>query len=374
MNITPLHQWFPNLKKPLVIAGPCSAETEEQVLKTAQELAQIENVRIFRAGLWKPRTRPNTFEGVGKKGLAWLKKVKTTTSLLTTTEVATAYHVEEALKHDIDILWIGARTTVSPFSVQEIADALKGINIPIMVKNPLNADLALWMGALERIERAGIRKLMAIHRGFSTHEKTEYRNRPLWRIPIELRRQLPQLPILCDPSHITGRRDRIANICQKAIDIGMDGLMIETHIKPEKAWSDAAQQITPYTLRQIIDSLNCRTEYCPDRNFEAELEELRRQIDQFDQEIIEALRMRFHIVEQIGRAKKENHVTALQVHRMDQMIKNRIELAERIGLRKEFIQEVYHVIHEESVKQQTEIMRAKSITHQEERNPYGISQ
>jgi len=358
MDIKPISKWIPNLKRPLVIAGPCSAETEEQVMATAKEVVQIEDVRIFRAGIWKPRTRPNSFEGVGEKGLAWLQNVKKETGLLVTTEVANASHVEAALKHDIDILWIGARTTVNPFSVQEIADALKGTNIPVMVKNPINADLALWMGALERLNLAGIDKLVAIHRGFSTAEKSDYRNVPLWRIPIELKRRLPELPLICDPSHITGDRERIALVCQKAMDVDMDGVMVETHPNPNEAWSDAAQQVTPTMLASIIKNLSLKTEFSPDRSFESQLGELRTQIDRIDSEIIEALSMRFNIVDRIGQLKMDNQVTALQVHRMDEMIKRISQKAENVGLRTLFAEELYNVIHEESVKLQTEKMRS----------------
>ena len=357
MDIKPMNKWIPNLKRPVVIAGPCSAETEEQMIQTAKELVQIEDVRIFRAGIWKPRTRPNSFEGVGEKGLEWLKRVKEETGLLTTTEVANARHAELCLEAGVDILWIGARTSVNPFSVQEIANALKGTNIPVMVKNPINADLSLWIGALERMYNAGIDKLAAIHRGFSTTEDTKYRNAPLWRIPIELKSRLPDLPIICDPSHITGNRDLVPMVCQKAMDVDMEGFMLETHITPEKAWSDAAQQITPETLAKLLKNLNYRTEFSPDRNFESELDTLRGQIDRVDREIIEALKLRFDIVDKIGAAKIKNNVTALQVHRMDQMMKRRMEQAAEVELRGEFIKEIYNIIHEESVKIQTELMR-----------------
>ncbi|MEC7275388.1 MAG: chorismate mutase [Bdellovibrionota bacterium] len=367
MNIKPINKWIPNLKRPLVIAGPCSAETEEQMLATAKAVREIEDVRIFRAGIWKPRTRPNSFEGVGEKGLSWLKTVKEETGLLVTTEVANAGHVELALKNDIDILWIGARTTVNPFSVQEIADALKGTNIPVMVKNPINADLALWIGALERLNLAGIDKLVAIHRGFSSAEKTEYRNVPHWRIPIELKRRLPELPIVCDPSHITGDRHRIALVCQKAMDVDMDGVMVETHPTPDEAWSDAAQQVTPTMLAEITKSLKLKTEFSHDRSFETELSELRQQIDRIDSELMESLRMRFNIVERIGDLKMKNHVTALQVHRMDEMINKVKALAENMGLRGQFANELYHVIHEESVKIQAEMMRS-FLKEQEKKN------
>ncbi len=358
MAIKPLQKWIPNLKKPLVIAGPCSAETREQMLQAAKELVQIEDVRIFRAGIWKPRTRPNSFEGVGEDGLKWLKEVKEETGLLTSTEVANTQHVELALKYGVDILWIGARTSVNPFSVQEIADAIKGTDIPVMVKNPINADLALWRGAIERIQGAGITKLAAIHRGFSTFEKSKYRNNPLWRIPMELKRIMPDLPIICDPSHISGDRSLVPYICQKAMDIDMDGVMVESHPTPDQAWSDAAQQITPATLAEIVKNLNVRTEFTTDRNFSAELEDLRKDIDRIDHEILEALSMRSNIVERIAHAKHKNNITALQVHRMDQLMNNRINNGAKIGLREKFIKELYHVIHEDSVKTQNEIMNA----------------
>ncbi len=368
MDIKPINKWIPNLKRPLVIAGPCSAETEEQVLETAKAVVQIEDVRIFRAGIWKPRTRPNSFEGVGEEGLKWLKRVKEETGLLVTTEVANANHVELALKNDIDILWIGARTTVNPFSVQEIADALKGTNIPVMVKNPINADLALWMGAFERLNLAGIDKLVAIHRGFSSAEKSEYRNEPLWRIPIELKRRLPDLPMVCDPSHITGDRNRIALVCQKAMDVDMEGIMVETHPTPDQAWSDAAQQVTPTALGHIVKNLKLKTEFSLDRTFEHELSDLRSQIDRIDSELLESLKMRFNIVERIGDLKMKNNVTALQVHRMDEMMKRITDLAEKIGLRGLFAHELYNVIHEESVKVQTEMMRSFLKDNQSESN------
>jgi chorismate mutase len=368
MDIKPINKWIPNLKRPLVIAGPCSAETEEQVLETAKAAVQIEDVRIFRAGIWKPRTRPNSFEGVGEEGLKWLKRVKEETGLLVTTEVANAHHVELALKNDIDILWIGARTTVNPFSVQEIADALKGTNIPVMVKNPINADLALWMGALERLNLAGIDKLVAIHRGFSSAQKSDYRNEPLWRIPIELKRRLPELPMVCDPSHITGDRNRIALVCQKAMDVDMEGIMVETHPNPDQAWSDAAQQVTPTALGQIVSNLKLKTEFSLDRTFEHELSDLRAQIDRIDSELLESLKMRFNIVERIGDLKMKNNVTALQVHRMDEMMKRITDLAEKVGLRGLFAHEIYNVIHEESVKVQTEMMRSFLKDNQSESN------
>lgn len=356
LDIVPLSKWIPNLKRPLVIAGPCSAETEEQVIQTALEIKKNDDVRVFRAGIWKPRTRPNTFEGVGEEGLKWMAQAKKETGLLTTTEVATAAHAELALKHGIDILWIGARTTANPFSVQEIADVLKGTNVPVLVKNPINADLALWLGAIERIAGAGIKKIGAIHRGFSSYEKTQYRNAPIWKIPIELKRMLPDLPMICDPSHIAGVRDLVSGICQKAMDIDMEGLMIETHLSPNDAWSDAAQQVTPNALKEILGNLQLRTEFSADRNFEAQLDELRNKIDRIDRELIDSLSMRQKVVEEIGKAKAINNVTPLQMHRMGTLMEKRLSQGTDAGLALEYVKELFEIIHEESVRIQTELM------------------
>jgi chorismate mutase len=357
MKIDPLHVWLPNLKlgTPLVIAGPCSAESEEQVLKTAHALKDIPEVSIFRAGIWKPRTRPNNFEGLGEIALPWLKKVKEETGLLVTAEVATAKHVELCLKNGIDILWIGARTTANPFSVQEIADALKGTNIPVMVKNPINADLQLWIGAIERFSLAGITKLIAIHRGFSVGEKLEFRNDPLWRIPMELKLKYPQLPLLCDPSHITGQRELIQKVCQKAMDLDMNGLIIETHPDPDKAWSDASQQITPQKLAQIIQSLSLKKEYSQNKEYTDQLNDLRDQIDRLDNELIHTLKLRNNVVQKIAKAKISQNVTALQRNRFDQLIKERMETGEKLGLNKEFVKEIFATIHNQSVEVQTDI-------------------
>ena len=356
MQITALSKWIPNLKRPLIISGPCSAESEEQMLTTARELVQIEDVRIFRAGIWKPRTRPGSFEGNGEKALPWLEKVKKETGLLTSCEVANAQHVELALKYNVDVLWIGARTSANPFAVQEIADALKGTNIPVMVKNPINADLALWIGAIERMSQAGITKLAAIHRGFSTYEKIKYRNNPIWKIPIELKQRMPELPIICDPSHIAGRRNLVAELCQKAMDLDMDGLMIESHINPKEAWSDAAQQVTPEYLAGLLKGLSLRSEFSPNRTFDAELEELRGQIDRVDTEIIESLKSRMDIVEKIGLKKALNKVTPLQMKRMDELMDKRQASAEALGLDTNYIKELYKLVHVESIRKQTHIM------------------
>jgi len=357
MEFTALHKWLPNLKHPLVIAGPCSAETREQVLKIGREVAKIEQVKIFRAGIWKPRTRPNNFEGIGEEALGWIKEVKKETGLLTTIEVANAKHVELALKNDIDILWIGARTTVNPFSVQEIADAIKGTNIPVMVKNPINADLALWEGGIERIYQAGIKRIIAIHRGFSTYGETHYRNKPIWKIPMELKRRNPTLPIVCDPSHICGKRDLVGTICQRALDIDMDGMMVETHHDPDNAWSDAAQQVTPSVLADITKKLSLKTEYSTNKNFEEKLNGLRKQIDEVDGDILDALKRRMDVVEQIGTAKVKSNVTALQVSRMGDLLAKRMERGEKLGLTERYVKEIYQVIHDESVRKQTQIMK-----------------
>ncbi len=340
MKITPISSWLLNFKDhadPLVIAGPCSAESQEQVLETAHALKNIPAVKIFRAGIWKPRTRPNNFEGLGEIALPWLLEVKKQTGLLTTTEVATAKHVELCLKHGVDILWIGARTTANPFSVQEIADALKGVDIPVMIKNPINADLQLWIGALERFNHAGITKLVAIHRGFSVADKLEFRNDPLWRIPMELKVKFPELPLICDPSHITGERELIQKVCQKAIDLDMNGLIIETHPDPNKAWSDAAQQITPLKLKQILSELSLKTEYSNNSDFELQLNNLRAQIDRLDNELLHTLKMRSDVVEKIANAKIEQNITALQRNRFDHLMKDRIITGKQLGLEESYI-------------------------------------
>lgn len=357
MKITSTHEWLPNTKpgSPIVMAGPCSAESFEQVMTTAKALKEISDVAVFRAGIWKPRTRPNNFEGLGEIALPWLAEVKKETGLLVTTEVATAKHVELCLKHGVDILWIGARTTANPFSVQEIADSLKGVDIPVMVKNPINADLQLWIGALERLNLAGITKLIAIHRGFSVAEKLEFRNDPLWRIPMELKVKFPELPLLCDPSHITGQRELIQKVCQKAMDLDMDGLIIETHPDPDKAWSDASQQVTPLKLSQILSSLSLKKENSKDLSFTNNLNDLREQIDRLDNELLHTLKLRANVVDKIAKAKIEQNVTALQRNRFDQLMKERMEAGEKLGLNQNFIKEIFDAIHEQSVQIQTDL-------------------
>lgn len=341
-------------QRPILIAGPCSAETEEQVMDAATQLAS-KGVKIFRAGIWKPRTKPGGFEGIGAAGLPWLKRVKKETGMYVTTEVATKDHVFEALKAGIDILWIGARTTVNPFAVQEIADALKGTDIPVLVKNPVNPDLELWIGAFERLYRAGLRRLGAIHRGFSSYEKKIYRNLPLWHIPIELRRRMPNLPIFCDPSHIGGKRELIAPISQQAMDLSFDGLMIESHPTPDDAWSDAAQQITPDVLDYVINLLVIRNETQTTEN----LAELRRQIDGVDEQLLELLTKRMRISREIGIYKKEHNMPILQSPRYSEILEKRSDMGLVMGLSTEFVKEILKEIHEESIRQQMIVMNEK---------------
>ena len=345
---------FPGLdpRRPLVIAGPCSAETEEQVIETARELA-AEGFKLFRAGLWKPRTKPGGFEGVGVDGIAWLQRVKRETGMYTATEVATRKHVMAALEGGIDMIWIGARTTANPFAMQELADALKGVDIPILVKNPVNPDLELWVGAIERLYNAGLRRLGVIHRGFSSYEKKIYRNAPLWHIPIELRRRYPNLTIFCDPSHIGGKRELVAPISQQALDLNFDGLIIESHCDPDSALSDAAQQVTPevldYTLQLLVVRDNAQTT--------ENISILRRQIDEVDEQLLSLLAKRMHISQEIGTYKKEHNMPILQNKRYDEILDKRGKMGQSLDLDPEFISEIMKAIHEESVKVQMEIMK-----------------
>ncbi|WP_282037184.1 bifunctional 3-deoxy-7-phosphoheptulonate synthase/chorismate mutase type II [Saccharicrinis aurantiacus] len=343
-----------DLERPWVIAGPCSAETEEQVLETAKQL-KAEGYNIFRAGIWKPRTRPGAFEGVGTLGLPWLKRVKEEVGMYVGTEVANANHVFEALKYGVDILWIGARTTANPFAVQEIADALKGVEIPVLVKNPVNPDLELWIGALERINRAGVTKLAAIHRGFSTYDKTKYRNHPQWQIPIELKRRIPELPIICDPSHISGKSELIYEISQEAMDLDFDGLLIESHRCPEKAWSDASQQVTPKNLKEITTKIELRDPQIGEKP-RTELDNLRLTIDELDTKVLEVLQKRMEISESIGKYKRDNNITILQSRRYDEIMNNRKERGMKLGLSDEFLTDLFESIHKESVSRQNDIM------------------
>jgi len=346
-------------ERPCLISGPCSVESEEQVLKTVQEISTSTSINIIRGGIWKPRTRPNSFEGIGEVGLKWLKKAGNSVNLPVATEVANADHVEACLKNDIDILWIGARTTVSPFAVQEIADALKGIDIPVLVKNPINPDLNLWIGALERINAAGITKLAAIHRGFSSFDKSSYRNAPMWELPIELKILCPDLPIICDPSHISGSKDLMLQVAQKAMDMEMDGIMIESHTDPKNAKSDAEQQLTPKELTELINQLQIRKSNCSNEDFANNLEQLRLVIDELDEELINKFASRMSIIEKIGDYKKENDVTILQIERWEKILKNRTFLAEKVGLSNDFIKKMLELIHHESIRIQTQIMNSK---------------
>lgn len=340
--------------KPLIIAGPCSAESEKQVMETASQLAE-NGIKIFRAGIWKPRTKPGGFEGVGAEGLAWMRRVKDELGMLTATEVATRQHVKEALAAGIDILWIGARTSANPFAMQEIADTLAEAQmpeLPVLVKNPVNPDLELWIGALQRIYNAGIRRLGAIHRGFSVYGKHLYRNMPQWHIPIELRRRLPQLPIVCDPSHIGGKRELIAPLSQQSLNMGFDGLIIESHCSPDEAWSDASQQVTPETLDLILNTLVAPTSSQSTENLSA----LRQQIDRIDNELIELLNKRMRVSREIGQFKKEHSMPVVQAGRYDDIMQTRRKLAEQMGMSGDFMAAVLTAIHEESVRQQLEIL------------------
>ena len=338
-------------QRPTVIAGPCSAETEEQVMNTAAQLAG-KGVKIFRAGIWKPRTKPGGFEGIGKEGLPWLNRVQQELGMKVATEVATKSHVEAALEAGIDVLWIGARTAANPFAMQEIADALAGHDVPVLVKNPVNPDLELWIGGLERINQAGITRLGVIHRGFSTYEKKLYRNLPMWQIPIELHRRLPELPIFCDPSHIGGARELVAPLCQQAMDLGFDGLIVECHCNPDAAWSDAKQQVRPDVLDFILDRLVIRNTAASTES----LDVLRHQIDEIDNSLIEMLAKRMRISREIGQYKREHDMTVVQTTRYNEILDKRGAQGVLCGMSADFIKAVFEAVHEESVRQQIEIM------------------
>ncbi|WP_158839170.1 bifunctional 3-deoxy-7-phosphoheptulonate synthase/chorismate mutase type II [Polaribacter sp. L3A8] len=356
-NTKELRTWLDDMKlnHPLVIAGPCSAETEEQVLKIAHELKDSD-VSYFRAGIWKPRTRPGMFEGVGEIGLHWLKKVKEETGMKTCTEVANAAHVKLALEHDVDLLWIGARSTVSPFIMQEIADALAGTDKIVLVKNPVNPDLALWLGGIERLYTAGIKNLGAIHRGFSTYEKSKYRNTPEWQLAIEFQNKFPDLPLINDPSHITGKRDMIFDVCQTALDLNFDGLMIETHFDPENAWSDAAQQVTPDALKQIMQDLKVKKETETAVSYREPLENLRAQINVVDDQLIDLLGKRMQVADKIGQLKKDQNVAVLQSRRWNEILGNMVMEGSSKGLSEEFVLKMFKAIHQESIVHQEKII------------------
>ena len=355
LNISPIKSWLPNQEGPIIISGPCSAESPEQVMQTAKELKSSGKVQVLRAGIWKPRTRPNAFEGVGQEALSWLIDAGKETGLPTSIEIATTEHVELALKAGIDILWIGARTSTNPFSVQAIADALQGSDIPIMVKNPINPDLNLWIGALERINRAGITKLSAIHRGFSTFHQ-QYRNAPLWEIPLKLKVMFPDLPIINDPSHISGSRSHLQEVAQKAMDLDMDGLMIETHINPDVALSDAKQQLTPENFNKLIESIQIRKSKSESEEYNIHLEELRSKIDQVDNQLWDLIAERMNLTQQIGEYKKDNKVTIFQLNRWKEIMETRQPFAISKGLNADFIEKMLQILHEESIKIQTSIL------------------
>lgn len=355
LQIESLESWT-GVRRPFIISGPCSAETEEQLMTTARQIAATGKAHALRAGIWKPRTRPGQYEGCGDVGLAWLKNAGKETGLPVTTEVANAAHVEAALKAGLDFLWVGARTTVNPFSVQEVADALKGVNIPVLVKNPVNPDLELWIGALERLNRAGITKLAAIHRGFSSFEKGPFRNAPMWELAIELKTRVPELDIICDPSHISGNRELIGLISQKALDLDMAGLMIESHLDPDAAWSDAKQQVTPANLSRIIDGLVVRQVSSESKTFKDTLGLLREQIDQLDDEIMSRMASRMKISEKIGQYKRDNNVTILQVSRWEEIVQTRVSMAKAMGLDEGFMRDLLRLVHHESIQIQERIM------------------
>jgi chorismate mutase len=343
-------------KRPLLISGPCSAETEDQVIETARKLAATGKLDIFRAGVWKPRTKPGMFEGIGSVGLKWMARAKKEFNILTTVEVATAKHVEEALDNGIDVLWIGARTTVNPFSVQEIADALKGIQVPVLIKNPINPDLDLWIGAIERMKKAGVEDLGMIHRGFSSYGNSQYRNAPMWHLPIEMRRRFPEMLMICDPSHICGNRTLLANIAQTSINLDLMGLMMETHIDPDNAWSDAKQQITPEAWGELIDGLTWRKESSSEEEFLNKLNKLRQQIDHIDDELLSLIGQRMQLADKIGEYKRDNDITILQTQRWNEILDRSYARGESFGLSREFIRRYFDAVHLESINHQNNVM------------------
>lgn len=359
-NKKELRNWLDKfgLNHPLVIAGPCSAETEKQVLEIAHQLKDTD-ATVFRAGIWKPRTRPGNFEGVGSLGLKWLQKAKEETGMLIATEVANATHVDLALQHDVDVLWIGARSTVSPFIVQEIAEALKGTDKTVLVKNPVNPDLSLWLGAVERLHTADIKNLGVIHRGFSTYEKTRYRNNPEWQVAVDLQNRFPDLPLILDPSHIAGRRDIIFDLCQTALDLNYDGLMVETHHSPDEAWSDAKQQVTPERLVQIMEDLRIRKVMDDEAEFQNELNKLRTQIDVIDHQLIEILGKRMKVADGIGTLKKSRNVAVLQTKRWNEILGKMILEGEQNNLSEEFVLRMFKAIHQESINHQEKVLNKR---------------
>ncbi len=348
-------KWLSKSEKPIIIAGPCSAETETQVISAAEEIALNNQVNIFRAGIWKPRTRPDSFEGVGIAGLPWLQRVRNETRLAVTTEVAKAAHVEACLRHGVDILWLGARTTVNPFAVQEIADSLRGVDIPVMIKNPINPDLALWIGAMERLQKVGIKEIAVIHRGFSSLSEKYYRNKPAWQLPLEFKRLFPHIPMINDPSHICGRRDLLSKVAQKAMDLDFDGLMIESHCDPDQAWSDAAQQVTPQALQVLLDELVHRSVQEDSDRIQNDLDKLRKEINVIDDELINLISDRMRIARNIGLYKKDKNVTILQPKRWNEILQRCLDKADTADLSKAFVKELIDIIHDESISQQSQI-------------------
>ena len=353
-----VNEWLKSEHGPTVISGPCSAETEEQVLSTAKLLAEIPQVKIFRAGVWKPRTRPGMFEGVGEVGLKWLNRVQNETGLKVAVEVAYPAHIDLALKYNIDILWIGARTVVNPFSLQELANALKGLDVPVMIKNPVNPDINLWIGAIERIMNAGIERIAAVHRGFYFFDKSPYRNAPMWEIPIELKRLFPKIPVICDPSHICGERELLLGVAQKALDLEMEGLMLESHCDPDHALTDPQQQVTPAELKILLSKLILREEK-GNREFESKLEELRSEVDKIDAELMHILSRRMELVDELGYYKRDNNITILQLKRWSNIVRDRLKTGLNSGLEKEFLQKLLEIVHNESIRRQTEIYKSK---------------
>ena len=344
-------------KRPLIISGPCSAETEEQLIQTATRLAATGKIDMLRAGIWKPRTRPGSFEGVGTKGLPWLQAAKKITGLPVTVEVATGKQVEDALHFGVDVLWIGARTTVNPFSVQDVADALRGVKVPVLIKNPINPDLELWVGAMERVANAGIEQIGLIHRGFSSYGNTEYRNAPMWHLAIEMKRRYPKTLMINDPSHICGRRDILQEVAQTAIDLDFDGLIVESHIDPDMAWSDAKQQITPEKMGEMVDSIRWRKEDVASEDYHANLEKLRQQINNLDDELMQILSQRMKVARNIGEYKKENNITILQTNRWNNILDRAFLKGEKLGLSKDFVTRYFDAVHMESINQQNKIMK-----------------
>ena len=345
-------------KRPLIISGPCSAETEEQVMETAVQLAGTGKVDMLRAGIWKPRTKPGMFEGIGTKGLPWLLQAKKITGLPTTVEVATAKHVQDALQFDVDVLWIGARTTVNPFSVQEIADALRGVDIPVLIKNPVHPDLDLWCGGIERLQKAGLQQVGMIHRGFASYGNTEFRNAPMWHLPIEMKRRFPEMLLICDPSHICGNRTLLQSVAQKSIDLDFGGLMLESHIDPDHAWSDAKQQVTPERLAEMLDALVWRFENTDEKEFISALATLREQINQVDDELLTLLGQRMKIADKIGDYKKDNNITILQTNRWNDILDRAFKKGELLGLSREFVTRYFDAVHLESINHQNKIMNS----------------